>query len=479
MGDLATQRTCFRDSTFLSHLIYYSDDGRRLRVKIESFSFLVFRSTRQETMSEVLRPSLIGTAASFGFGDRLGLATPGHVEALLSYGDGIMPIFAQQSVRELSRSGRKVTDVLDDARNALAKTRYFDRWGADADHIKTQEDVNLLGSVGYSYYSIDPVDHIDPEAHRLDETGLLYRVHEQRHDVSWIDDYVGRTVTLDTGTILRFDRLSVSRVALRIAKALGHAVKLAAHTERVVNRRSGCFEFELCLAESDRPTSLLEHYIFADQFQSSNLKLVSVAPRFDGRFENGVDIHGDSTALVRSFSDHAAIARALGPYKLSLHHGSDKFSIYESFVRATRGLFHIKTSGTSYLEALRVVARTDRRLFRKLVDFARQQYHRERENYLVSSDPVFVPAPAAINNDKLLETYYLDTVNGRQIMHVSYGSVFVDSNLGASLKDVVAASPDMYRELLKAHFGRHLTILAKTMESLSHPSSAVPAARAK
>ena len=87
------------------------------------------------------------------------------------------------------------------------------------------------------------------------------------------------------------------------------------------------------------------------------MKLVSLAPRYIGDFEKGVDYKGDVAALERSLRDHAAIAELLGPYKLSLHSGSDKLSMYPALARATKGRFHVKTAGTSYLEALRVVAR--------------------------------------------------------------------------------------------------------------------------
>ena len=91
------------------------------------------------------------------------------------------------------------------------------------------------------------------------------------------------------------------------------------------------------------------------------MKLVSLAPRYIGDFEKGVDYKGDVAALERSLRDHAAIAEMLGPYKLSLHSGSDKLSMYPALARATKGRFHVKTAGTSYLEALRVVARHDDR----------------------------------------------------------------------------------------------------------------------
>ena len=82
---------------------------------------------------------------------------------------------------------------------------------------------------------------------------------------------------------------------------------------------------------------------------------MSLAPRFVGTFEKGVDYIGDRTTFAQDIAVHAAIARSHGPYKLSLHSGSDKFSIYDICAEATHGLVHLKTAGTSYLEALRTI----------------------------------------------------------------------------------------------------------------------------
>ena len=119
------------------------------------------------------------------------------------------------------------------------------------------------------------------------------------------------------------------------------------------------FELELSIDETRQPTSLAEHYIIADQFRQQGSQLISIAPKFIGDFEKGVDYKGDLGELERSLADHAALARELGPYKLSLHSGSDKLSLYPILARTTNGCFHVKTAGTSYLEALRVVARHD------------------------------------------------------------------------------------------------------------------------
>src|SRR4029079_10759009 len=120
------------------------------------------------------------------------------------------------------------------------------------------------------------------------------------------------------------------------------AVTLSDHIRQVQTSAGRDFEIELSVDETDNPTTLAEHYIIADQCLSRGMKLVSLAPRFVGDFEKGVDFKGDLALLDRSLHEHAAIAALLGPYKLSLHSGSDKLSMYASLAKATAGCFHVK-----------------------------------------------------------------------------------------------------------------------------------------
>src|SRR5690606_10340866 len=133
----------------------------------------------------------------------------------------------------------------------------------------------------------------------------------------------------------------------------------------------------------------------------AGVKLVSLAPRYIGDFEKGIDFKGDLATFERSLADHAAIARQLGPYKLSLHSGSDKLSIYSIFARVTRGLLHVKTAGTSYLEALRGVGRHEAKLLREIVTFSRNCFDRDKATYHVSAalDKV-APADAITGDDE-------------------------------------------------------------------------------
>ena len=92
----------------------------------------------------------LGLSASFGFGDRIGLATPGHVQALRAAGVAIQPIFPQQSIREMQRTGRTPTDVMTDALTGMAQAGWDGPTGADADHLKTPEDVAVTTEAGFT-----------------------------------------------------------------------------------------------------------------------------------------------------------------------------------------------------------------------------------------------------------------------------------------------------------------------------------------
>ena len=89
-----------------------------------------------------LTPSRFGLHTSAGFGDRLGLATPGHVRALKAVGAPINPVFAQQSIREMGRCGRTPANVLDDATWGAFQAGWTDPVGGDADHLEALEDID-------------------------------------------------------------------------------------------------------------------------------------------------------------------------------------------------------------------------------------------------------------------------------------------------------------------------------------------------
>ncbi len=417
-------------------------------------------------MQEVLPPQPMGLAPTFGFGDRSGLATPGHIDALRAHGGPIQPIFAQQSIREMTRTGRAPSDVVADVVAALSAVSFTEPWCADADHLKTPEDVNHTAGAGFVFFTIDPSEHVDSSADDCPAGVLSERFRALSGEMPWTENYLGRTVKVPKGPKNAVAELTLRRLAVKYGRAISHAAKMSAHIDRMMARRDARFEIELSLDEAPLPTTPAEHYIIAEQCLLSNMKLVSLAPRLACDLEPGVDYRGDKAQLERAVAEHAAIARMLGPYKLSLHSGSDKFAIYEMFARTTGGLFHVKTAGTSYLEGMRVLARHDGKLFRRIIEYARQQFASDKRTYRVSAQLEATPVPAAVNDDARLEALYLDQNAGRQILHVTYGSVLTHATYGPTIRDVLRAHPETHRQVISKHLGRHLKALCKGLAGL-------------
>jgi hypothetical protein len=148
----------------------------------------------------VARP--IGLRGSIGLGDRLGLATPGHIRALRAAGAPLAPIFAQQSMRELARTGSEAQDVVDAATWGAFEEGWRDAHGADADHLKTAADVDRCLAAGFTFFTIDPGDHVQggadtmAAAHLEDAVRALPWEHlrDSRRDL--VTRYAGRPVEL-------------------------------------------------------------------------------------------------------------------------------------------------------------------------------------------------------------------------------------------------------------------------------------------
>lgn len=414
--------------------------------------------------------TLLGLQPSFGFGDRLGFATPGHVAAMRAAGGEIAPIFPQQSIREMTRTGRTPSQVMDDAMAGAAAAGWTGPIGADADHLKTPADVEATAAVGFTFFTIDPSGFVDQQADNYAEPELRLKFAAIAAEIPWLDRYRGRQITLSTGSVIDLDERACLRAAVKYGRAINHAVSLSDHIQRVQTANHRPWEIELSVDETDQPTTLAEHYIIADQCLSRGMKLVSLAPRFIGDFEKGVDFKGDLKALEQSLYDHAAVAKLLGPYKLSLHSGSDKLSMYGLLAKATNGLFHVKTAGTSYLEALRCVLRHDARLFNEIVRFARQRYNTDKATYHVSATLETVPPLEQISSQNTAEAVYLEcwddvpqgkgfAAPGRQILHCTFGSVLTDPTFGPQVKQLLKEHPATYAEILQEHFARHLAAL--------------------
>jgi tagaturonate epimerase len=343
--------------------------------------------------------------------------------------------------------------------------------GADADHLKTNQDVDRTAAAGFTFFTIDPSDYVDPTADDASPDALAAQM-KRSADVEWVQHFRGKGMTLPSGRLEISDR-DVARCAVKYGKAVNHAVALAKYIESVAKKAGRGFEIELSVDETPQPTTPAEHFIIASRLAESGVRIVSLAPRFVGEFEKGVDFKGDIKAFERSLADHAAIARQFR-YKLSLHSGSDKLSVYPALARITGGMWHVKTAGTSYLEALRAVLRHDVGLFRKIVDFSRGRYEKDKATYHVSATLATTPPPSDIKDDVKLEQVYLQrwedvaagkgfTEPGRQILHTTFGSVLTDASLKSQVMQILREHPRTYSDILEEHFARHLDALRMGM----------------
>jgi hypothetical protein len=403
-----------------------------------------------------------GLQKSVGCGDRLGLATPGHIKSVLKgrQPDGtcrMAPIFAQQSMRENARTGRTPQQVMDDAMWGVFQEGFRSGFGADADHLKTTDDVDLCLAAGYTFFTVDPGAHVDNEAESLEPQPLRARVDALPWAVleDTLNDLVNRLarrrIPLDDGGVILTPE-EVIRAAAKYGRAVAHTVTMYRHLESHAAGRP--FELEMSVDETDTVTSLPEHIYIASELRRLGVRVVSLAPRYVGTFEKGVDYIGDLDQFTASIEQHLAVSRQFGPYKLSLHSGSDKFSVYPIAARVCGGLVHLKTAGTNYLEALRAIARLSPNLFCDILAFACERYPTDRATYHVSAEVAKVPPAASLPDSRLPEL--LEDFHAREVLHVTFGSVIQDTRFRDQFFETLRAHEDVYTDLIERHFDRHL-----------------------
>jgi hypothetical protein len=408
-------------------------------------------------------PKVIGLQTSAGLGDRLGLATPGHVRAVR--GSGVIPFFAQQSIREMVRTARTPEEVIDCATWGVLQEGYREGFGSDADHLQRLEDIDTTVAAGFTMFTIDPGEHVADNADNLDPPALAEKYAAldfetlQRSPGELKNAYVGESFDLCDGSRVKFDDESFLRAAVKYGNAIAHTVRMYHH---LTDAASGEFELEVSVDETESPTSPAEHYFFAAELKRLAVEWVSMAPRFVGRFEKGVDYIGDTDEFAKSFAQHVAVMRTLGPYKISIHSGSDKFSIYPIVSELTGGMVHLKTAGTSYLSAVRAIAVIDPPLFRAILDFARERYETDKATYHVSGNLSKVPTANDVKDGDLAPL--VDEFNARQVLHVTFGSVLTVDGGQRFRTRILAAlktAEETHYDALEQHLRRHIAPFAK------------------
>lgn len=388
---------------------------------------------------------------SIGCGDRLGLASAGHTRVFTEY--DAYPILAQQSMRELNLTRRTYQQVLDAATFAVFQEGYKKGWGADGDHLKTSEEIQHALSVGYTMITLDCSEHMNNEFELMDTAEL-----EARYvpDVQVEKEYIGKEIVLSGGVSFSYSEEEVKRMVMTYRDVLTHAQNIY---DTFFKDGTYDADFEISIDETTTTTTVQEHYFVANELIKRGVSFATIAPRFCGEFQKGVDYIGNVEDFERDLIVHQAIASHFG-YKLSLHSGSDKFSVFEIFGRITNGRFHVKTAGTNWLEAMKLVAVKAPELYRRVHAYALSKFDEVTQYYHVSTDITRIPDLQSLSDAELVKLF--DHNDSRQLIHITYGPILTDTDAGGNplfaddLFELWDEYEEDYAHLLFTHISRHL-----------------------
>ena len=248
-----------------------------------------------------------------------------------------------------------------------------------------------------------------------------------------------------------------------IVAVYGKAIAFAADVYKKFfkSKKSGA-DFEISIDETLTPTTPAQHYFVARELTDLGVTFATMAPRFCGEFQKGVDYIGDLKQFEQEIKTHAVIARHF-KYKLSIHSGSDKFSVFPFISKATKTCFHVKTAGTNWLEAMRVVAAADPALYREIHKYALSAFDEARKYYHVTTDLKKIPNVDKLSDKELQELFTQN--DSRQLIHITYGLILSKKNDDGSfayrdrLYKLWQEHDEEYAKALVEHIGKHLTLL--------------------
>jgi hypothetical protein len=267
----------------------------------------------------------------------------------------------------------------------------------------------------------------------------------------------------EEGTLVEFSftEADLGRAVATYGKAIDHMAAVWEALKREAGRND--FDFEVSVDETETDTLPKDHYFVAGELNRRGVAFRSLAPKFVGQFQKGIDYIGDTAEFERQFAAHALIARKCGGYKISIHSGSDKFKIFPIVGKYTRGYFHGKTAGTSWLEAVRVASVKAPDLYRRMHAFALTRFEEDRKSYHVTTNLNNIPDAASLKDTEL--PALLDKTDSRQLMHITYGSILSTRDAGGrylfrdELFSVLNRHEEEHYAFLSRHMERHLELL--------------------
>jgi hypothetical protein len=300
---------------------------------------------------------------SFGIGDRFCHQGKAQLSALMKakeHGLDITPVW-NKSHREHTIIGTKPADTRKEADEAVRACGWEGPYFVDADHIGLGNVDAFIESS--DFFTLDVADFITKPA---DEAAVDAFVRKHRKYVgSLAIDGVGAALCGRPGqphgvapTNITEDQIRV--IAGKFLLAVKEAGKIYRHV--VAARGAGNFITEVSMDETDQPQSPLDLFFILAAIADEGIPAQTIAPKFSGRFNKGVDYVGDVAGFAKEFEeDLAVVAFAVRQFglpeslKLSVHSGSDKFSIYAPMGQALKKFdagLHVKTAGTTWLEEL-------------------------------------------------------------------------------------------------------------------------------
>lgn len=395
---------------------------------------------------------------TIGLGDRLGVATPGHIEVVRDR--KAKPILAQQSIRELTLTGRSMNDVLDASAFAVFQEGYKDGYGADGDHLKEESDIKKALSVGMSMITLDCSDHIQNHITRATADEIRREFHQLPEEVKshYKKTYLNKTFDI-SGVSISFSEEDLMKKVLIYRQAIDYMVHVY---NTYISKAEREIDFEISIDETETVTSPGEHFLVANELSLQGVNVTSLAPRFCGEFQKGIDYIGDKDQFERELKEHALIADHFN-YKLSIHSGSDKFSVFPIIAKHTNGIFHIKTAGTNWLEAVRVISRVNPALYREMHSYALEHFEEARKHYHITPDIDAIKTLSDVSDNEL--ELYLNDDNTRQLLHVTFGILLSAKDSSGKylfrdkILDTLNKHEEDYREALVQHIAKHLDLL--------------------
>lgn len=398
---------------------------------------------------------VLNKKCSFGCGDRLGVASAAHAEVFKKY--DAFPVFAQQSIRELTLTKRTYRSVIDDATFQVFQAGYKGGFGADGDHLKSFEHIQMALEVGVTMLTLDLSDELHPAYSEMCacEVEKAYMALDGALREAMEKEYLSSPIVLKDGLKLVFTKEELMRCVLIYTDAMNFAAKVGSMLEA---HGADKIDLEISVDETSAPTLPEHHYFVANELMTRKVRFASLAPRFIGEFQKGIDYIGDLTEFRRQFGQHASIAAHFGTYKISIHSGSDKFGAFPIIGELTNGRFHLKTAGTSWLEAVKAISIAEPALFREIYKKSFDALPAALKLYHITADFSVLPKEETLSDAELPKL--LECVPGRQLLHITYGAMLgEDPVMREKIYSALLKHEGEYEKLLIGHFTKHVTLL--------------------